>query len=83
MNELFIVVFWNWSLNIVTNDDQIEFAKNQKNLSQSEKKQKNDSSFWNNEIWTNVEINSKKLLTKWWNLNAKNSELKMEFEKNL
>ena len=31
----------------------------------------------------NVEMNSKKLSTKWWNLNAKNSELKMKFEKDL
>ena len=37
-NELFIVVFWNWSLDVVMNNDQTEFAKNQKNLSQSEKK---------------------------------------------
>ena len=83
MNELFIVMFWNWLLNVVMNDDWIGFAKNQKNLSQSEKKQKNDSSFWNNKIWTDVEMDSKKLLTKWQNLNTKNSELKMEFEKDL
>ena len=83
LNELFIVMFWNWSLNVVMNDDWTGFAKNQKNLSQSKKKQKNDSSFQNNKIWINVEMNSKKSLTKWRNLNAKNSELKVEFEKNL
>ena len=65
------------------NDDWTGFVKNQKNLSQSKKKWKNDSSFQNNEIGMNVEMDSKKLSTKWWNLNAKNSELKMEFEKNL
>ena len=65
------------------NNDQTEFVKNQKNLSQSKKKQKNDSSFQNNEIWMNVKMDLKKLSTEWRNLNAKNSELKMEFEKNL
>ena len=83
LNELFIIVFWNWSLNVVTNNDWTGFAKNQKNLSQSEKKWKNDSSFWNNKIWTNAEMDSKELSTEWRNLNAKNSELKMEFEKDL
>ena len=65
------------------NNDQTEFVKNQKNLSQSKKKQKNDSSFQNNEIWMNVKMDLKKLSTEWRNLNAKNSELKMEFEENL
>ena len=83
MNELFIVMFWNWLLNVVINNDWIGFTKNQKNFSWSKKKQKNDSSFQNDGIWMNVEMNSKKSSTKWWDLNAKNFELKIEFEKNL
>ena len=83
LNELFIVVFWSLLSNVATNDDWIEFVKNQKNLSQSEKKWKNDSSFQNNKIWMNVEMDSKELSTEWRNLNAKDFELKMEFKKNL
>ena len=82
-NELFIVMFWSWSSDVTTNNDQIGFVKNQKDFSWSKKKWKNDSSFWNNEIWMNVEMDSKELLTKWRDLNAKNSGLKMEFEKDL
>ena len=83
MNELFIIMFWNWSLNVATNDDWTGFMKNQKNLSWLKKKQKNDSSFWNDEIWMNAEMDSKESSTEWQDLNAKNSGLRVEFEEDL